>query len=335
MKRLFGILFLYALICSLAVAGCSRGAGDEGNAVLTIAQSMPTLNNPWYVLFANGSKDMAKELDAEINQVTNPESNAWDPGTQIGRIENLIATNPDVISIDPTSTDGINTAIDEAMSKGIPVVMSGTRVSTKVNVSITADNVQGGNLCGDYLGKRLNGKGKVAMILGTPGRDVIQNRENGFRSAISVYSDIEIVSEQVANLERAQAVSVMETILQANPDIDAVWAANDEMALGAIEALRSAGKVGTVIVGGFDASPDAVEAISKGEMHFTANQIPYEIGVRAIAVAVMIARGQNPPAEDIELAMSIVSTENVEEYLEQQQKLQRETIEKVKSEYGL
>jgi len=333
-KKLIGVLGLVILSVSMLTV-CSKSGAKADDGVLTIAQSMPTLNNPWYVLFANGSKDMAAALGAEINQVTNPESNAWDPGTQIGRIENLIATNPDVISIDPTSTDGINAAIDEAMSKGIPVVMSGTRVSTKVNVSITADNKQGGKLCGEYLGKRLNGKGKVVIILGTPGRDVIQNRENGFRTAISAYPGIQIVAEQVANLERAQAVSVMETILQANPDIDAVWAANDEMALGAIEALRSVNKVGSVLVGGFDAAPDAVNAISKGEMHFTANQIPYEIGVRAIAMAVIIAKGQKPPAEDIELAMSVISTENVKEYLEQQEKLQRETIEKVKSEYGL
>lgn len=317
-----------------APAEATAATEPASGASVKIAQSMPTLNNPWYVLFADGSKDMADALGVEITQVTNPESNAWDPGAQISKIENLIALKPDVISIDPTSTDGINTAIDEAMGMGIPVVMSGTRVSTTVNASITADNVSGGKLCGEYLGEKLGGNGKVVMILGTPGRDVIQNRENGFREAIAAYPGIEIVAEQVANLERAQAVTVMETILQANPDIDAVWAANDEMALGAIEALRSVGKVGDVLVGGFDATPDGVTAINKGEMHFTANQIPYEIGVRAIGVATMIAQGKEPPSGDIELEMSLVNTENVKEYLEQQDQLKKDTIEKVKAEYG-
>lgn len=318
---------------SESAAGGEQSAAVEGKVKL--AQSMPTLNNPWYVLFANGSKDMADALGAGLNQVTDPESNAWDPGAQIGKIENLIAMSPDAISIDPTSTDGINTAVDEAMGMGIPVIMSGTRVSTDVTGSIVADNKQGGKLCGEYLAEKLGGKGKIVMILGTPGRDVIQNREGGFRDAIKEYPDIEIVAEQVANLERAEAVSVMETILQAHPDIDAVWAANDEMALGAVEALRSQNLVGKVIVGGFDATPDGVEAIDKGEMHFTANQIPYEIGARAIASAYLVATGKDLPSKDVELEMTLVNTENVKEYQENQDQIQKDTIEKVKAEYGL
>ena len=329
-----GVLCLGAVGCSNS--GSGNAAADQsgtGKKSIKIAQSMPTLNNPWYVLFANGSKDMAAELGVEITQVTNPEANAWEPSEQISKIENLIATKPDAISIDPTSTDGINTAVDEAMNKGIPVVMSGTKVSTNVSASITADNTSGGRLCGEYVVEKLGGKGKIVMILGTPGRDVIEARQNGFRDAIAE-SDIEIVAEQVANLERAQAVSVMETILQANPDIDAVWCANDEMALGAIEALRSVNKVGKVLVGGFDATPDGVEAINKGEMQFTANQIPYEMGARAIATAVLLAEGKEVAETDLRLDMTLISTETVKEYLDNASQLQKETIERVKAEYG-
>jgi len=307
----------------------------ESGDRIKIAQSMPTLNNPWYVLFANGSKDMAAALDVDLTQVTNPETNAWSPEAQISKIENLIATQPDVIEIDPTSTDGINSAINEAKKQGIPVVMSGTRVTAEVDSTVTADNKQGGVLCGEFMGKALDGKGKVAVLLGTPGRDVIQNRENGFREGLKKYPDVQIVTEQVANLERAEAVSVTETILQAHPDIDAIWAANDEMALGAIEALRSQNLVGKVIVGGFDATPDAVTAIQNGQMHFTANQIPYEMGVRAIAICKLIALGKEIPGEDIELEMSLVTYENVEEYVANQEQAQKDIIAKVITEYGL
>lgn len=305
----------------------------EGKQIF-VAQSMPTYNNPWYVLFANGSKDMAAALGVKITQVTNPETSAWSPDAQISKIENLIAMKPDVIEIDPTSTDGINSAIDEARNRGIPVVVSGIHVSTDVNASITADNKQGGILCGDYMGKILNGKGKVAMLLGTPGRDIIQNRENGFKEGIKKYEGIQIVAEQVADLERAKGVSVAENILQAHPDIDAIWAANDEMALGAVEAVRARGLIGKVKIGGFDATPDAVSAIEKGEMHFTANQIPYEIGARAIAVAVMIAQGREPAKDDIVLPMSLVTSENVKDYLSKQEENQKALIETVKKEYG-
>ena len=297
------VLIAVVMLVALVVSCSPEKDGDQ----LFLAQSMPTLNNPWYVLFANGSKDMAEALGIRIEQVTNPETSAWDPASQITKIEDLIAKNPDVIEIDPTSTDGINQAIDEARNKGIPVIVSGIHVSTEVEAAITADNLQGGQLCGEYMGEILEGKGKVAMILGTPGRDIIQNREKGFREAIGKYEGIEIVAEQVADLERAKAVSVAENILQAHPDIDAIWAANDEMALGALEAVRARGLVGKVKIGGFDATPDAVEAINKGEMHFTANQIPYEIGVRAIAVSVMIAKGEEPPSKDIVLPMSLIT----------------------------
>ena len=341
------------LVCSMcaAIIGCSNSSSDAketdtGKAkteaktdssvgTIKIAQSIPSLNNPWYVLFSNGSKDMADELGVEITQVTNPEANAWEPSEQISKIENLIASEPDAISIDPTSTDGINTAVDEVMEKGIPVVMSGTKVSADVSASITADNYSGGKLCGEYVAKKLDGKGKIVMLLGTPGRDVIETRQKGFRDTIAEHSGLEIVAEQVANLERAEAVSVMETILQANPDIDAVWAANDEMALGAIEALRSVDKVGKVLVGGFDATPDGVDAIDKGEMQFTANQVPYEMGARAIATATLLAQGKEISNPDLELEMTLISTESVKEYLNEQEQSEKDTIQKVKEEYGL
>ncbi|MGI6069756.1 MAG: sugar ABC transporter substrate-binding protein [Blautia sp.] len=356
-KRIYGIAIAAAM--AMVFAGCggkketagtqqtetvedtgadtADASGEkEGEAgTVKIAQSMPTLNNPWYVLFANGSKDMADALGVELTQVTNPETNAWSPETQISKIENLIATEPDVIEIDPTSTDGINSAIDEARSRDIAVVMSGTKVSTEVDASIVGDNKQGGILCGQFMGKALEGKGKVAMLLGTPGRDVIQARESGFKEGLSEYTDVEIVAEQVANLERAEAVSVTETILQANPEIDAIWAANDEMALGAIEALRSLDKVGKVIVGGFDATPDAVTAIQNGEMHFSANQIPYEMGVRAIGISTLIAQGKDIPSDDIALELSLVTYENVKEYVENQDAEQKAVVEDVIKEYGL
>ncbi|MDK2878927.1 MAG: ribose transport system substrate-binding protein [Thermoanaerobacteraceae bacterium] len=345
MLKRVSILIIFLLILSIISTGCSKPQPNQQaneqktekttqEKQLFVAQSMPTLNNPWYVLFAKGSKDMAEALGVKINQVTNPETSAWSPASQISKIEDLIAMQPDVIEIDPTSTDGINPAIDEARKKGIPVIVSGIHVSTDVEASITADNKQGGELCGDYMGKILNGKGKVAMLLGTPGRDIIQNRENGFRNGLKKYDGIEIVAEQVADLERAKAVSVTENILQAHPDIDAIWAANDEMALGAVEAVRARGLIGKVKIGGFDATPDAVEAIKKGEMHFTANQIPYEIGARAIAVSVMIAKGNKPSTNDIILPMNLITSENVNEYLSKQEEEQKNLIEKVKQEYG-
>ena len=330
-KRTVSILFAVSMSLS-CMAGWAQA--EEADPVV-VAQAMPTLNNPWYVLFAQGSEDMAEALGVELSQVTNPGTSEWDPESQISIIENLIAKGPDVIEIDPVSTDGINSAVDEARNQGIKVVMSGTKVSTEVECSITADNYQGGILCGEEMAKLLNGEGKIVILDATPGRDVMQNRVDGFKSVIEEYEGIEIVAEQIANSDRAEAVTVMETILQANPEIDGVWAANDEMALGAVEALRALGLEQEVIVGGFDATDDAVAAVQLGEMNFTANQIPYEIGARAIAISYMTATGMELPSNDISLEMSMISQENVEAYVNEQQAEQEATIQQVLEEYGL
>ena len=200
------VLFVAGMMMGAALGGMNAMAEEEP---VVIAQAMPTLNNPWYVLFAQGSSDMAEILGVEFSQVTNPGTSEWDPEAQISIIENLIAKNPDVIEIDPTSTDGINLAVDEAMERGIGVVMSGTKVSTTVSCSITADNYQGGQLCGEEMAKLLDGEGKIVVLDATPGRDVMQNRVDGFKSVIDTYDGIEIVAEQIANSDRAEAVTVM------------------------------------------------------------------------------------------------------------------------------
>ncbi len=323
-----------ALVLGAMVLAATIGAAAQAGETF-IAQSMPTLNNPWYVLYANGSKAMAESLGVRLTQVTNPETTAWSPDAQISKIENLIALRPDAIEIDPTSSDGINAAIDEAKGQGIPVVVSGITVSTDVDCTVTADNKQGGYLCGEYMGKALGNKGTVAVLLGTPGRDIIQNRADGFTAGLSKYPGVKIVTQQVADLERAKAVSITESILQAHPNVDAIWAANDEMALGALEALRSVGRVGKVIVGGFDATPDAIQAIQAGEMHFSANQIPFEIGARAIAAAYMAAKGMPVPAKHVELPMTMVSTENIQAFVDKQAEEQAALVAKVRKEYGL
>lgn len=323
------LVWILALVMSLSMMCCAY-ADDT----VVVAQSMPTLNNPWYVLFANGSADMAKVLGVELSQSTNPGTAEWDPQAQMSIIENLIAKQPDVIEIDPTSTDGINAAIDEARNAGIKVVMSGTRVSTAVECSITADNLQGGLLCGQEMVCQLNGKGNIVILEATPGRDVMQYRVDGFVAGIEG-SELEIVAQQVANSERATAVTVMETILQAHPDIDGVWAANDEMALGAVEALRSLGLEKEVIVGGFDATDDAIASIQAGEMNFTADQIPYEEGVRAIAISFMVAKGMEIPGTDIELPMTLVNELNIDSFVNDREANQKALIDAVIAEYGL
>lgn len=155
----------------------------------------------------------------------------------------------------------------------------------QVVVHIASDNVAGGAMAAKFIAEQLKGKGKVVMLVGIPGTSAARDRGTGFKTELKKYPGIQLVAEQVANFNRAEGMRVMENILQAYPDIVAVFAQNDEMALGAIEAIRAAKKLGKIIVVGFDAIPDALEAVKKGEMAATVAQQPYLMGQLAVQKA--------------------------------------------------
>ncbi|WP_206447887.1 sugar ABC transporter substrate-binding protein [Agrococcus sp. KRD186] len=320
--------------CSGA-AGGSEGGGEGGDEdTIVIGQSLPTLDNPWYAAFADGAQDMADALGAELRLVTNPASSPYEPSSQIASIENLIAQRPDVIQIDPTSTDAINGAIDEARNQGIPVVTDGINVTTDVDASVVADNQQGGELAGEWVAAALPDGGTVAVLEGTPGRDIIQQRQDGFTAGLEANPGVEVVASQIANLSREEGQTVAENILQANPDLDAIWAANDSMALGALEALKSQGLAGQVLLGGFDGTPDAFTGIQDGVMGFTIDQVPYEMGATAIALAYLLATDGDAESEVI-LDTQLVDTENVGSYVDDVETARKTTLEAVLEQYGL
>lgn len=155
----------------------------------------------------------------------------------------------------------------------------------KVVCHIASDNVAGGRMAGEFVAKLLGGKGKVVELEGIVGTSAARDRGKGFEEAIAKYPGIKLVAKQTANFNRAEGLIVMENILQAHPDIDAVFAQNDEMALGAIEAIKAAGLLGKIYVVGFDAIDDAVEAVKKGEMAATIAQQPYKMGELAVLKA--------------------------------------------------
>ncbi|MAM53914.1 MAG: D-ribose ABC transporter substrate-binding protein [Microbacterium sp.] len=328
---------LTALIAAgaMVLAGCSdstnSGSGDDS---IVIGQSLPTLDNPWYASFSQGSQDMADALGVELRLVTNPASTPYEPSAQIASIENLIAQRPDVIQIDPTSTDAINGAIDEARGQGIPVVTDGINVSTDVDASVVADNTQGGELAGAWVADALADGGDVAVLEGTPGRDIIQQRQDGFAAGLSTNPDATVVASQIANLSREEGQTVAENILQANPDLSAMWGASDSMALGALEALKAQGLNGQVLLGGFDGTPDAFTAIAAGDMAFTIDQVPYEMGAVAIALSYLIATDGEHDSEVI-LDTKLVDSTNVADYLDDVDAANAATLDAVLARYDL
>lgn len=295
MKKLFkGILF-FSLMLVLLV-GCSTKAPgtsdtkkeDKKDDTVKIGLSISTLNNPFFVSLKEGAEAEAKAKGAEIIVVDAQNDSA----KQVSDIEDLIQKGIDVLLVNPTDSAAVTAAIESANSAKIPVItVDRSAEGGKVVAHIASDNVAGGKMAGDFILEKLGKKGKVVELEGIAGSSAARERGEGFHKSIDPVSDIKVVAKQAADFDRAKGLSVMENILQANKDIKAVFAHNDEMALGAVEALEAAG-LKDVIVVGFDANEDAVKAVEAGTMAATVAQKPTIIGQQGVATAVKVAAGE-------------------------------------------
>jgi ribose transport system substrate-binding protein len=303
---LLAVLLLAVLATALA-SGCQRGGGEGGGA--RIGLSVSTLNNPFFVTLRDGAQSAADEAGAEL--IVSDAQN--DTAQQQDDIQNFVTQQVNVILVNPVDSDAIVPAIEAANQANIPVIAldrgaSGGELAT----TIASDNVQGGNLAGEEL-IRLVGSGSVAQLEGTPGADPARDRGQGFQDAIDTQSAVEVVASQSANFDRAEGLNVAENILQANPDIAGIFAQNDEMALGAVQALGgSAGD--DVKVVGFDAIEDALSAIEDGTMNATVAQQPAEIGSLGVENAISVINGESVE-ENIPVEVQLVTPENVSEFL--------------------
>jgi len=269
MKRLLFVIFVLLLFAISAFS-------------YKIGLSLSTLNNPFFVTLRDGAVDKAKELGIDLIVVDAQDK----PSKQLNDIEDLIQQRVDLIIVNPTDSDAIVTAIEEANEVGIPVITVDRAANGgKVVAHIASDNVLGGAMAAKFIAEKLNGKGKVVELVGVPGTSAARDRGLGFETELKKYPGLVLVAKQTANFNRAEGLTVMENLLEAYPDIDAVFAQNDEMALGAIEAIKAAGKLDKIIVVGFDAIPDAIEAVKKGEMAATIAQQPYLMGQLAVQKA--------------------------------------------------
>jgi ribose transport system substrate-binding protein len=301
-------VLLLAVLATALTAGCQRGGGEGGGGA-RIGLSVSTLNNPFFVTLRDGAQSAADEAGAEL--IVSDAQN--DTAQQQDDIQNFVTQQVNAILVNPVDSDAVVPAIEAANQANIPVIAldrgaSGGELAT----TIASDNVQGGNLAGEEL-IRLVGSGSVAQLEGTPGADPARDRGQGFQDAIDAQSAVEVVASQSANFDRAEGLNVAENILQANPDIAGIFAQNDEMALGAVQALGgSAGD--DVKVVGFDAIEDALSAIQDGTMNATVAQQPAEIGSLGVENAISVINGESVE-ENIPVEVQLVTPENVSEFL--------------------
>ena len=307
--------FIYYVFILIVSFGCQRG---EKSAVdgPTVALIMKTFNNPFFIEMQKGAEEAAERLS--VNLIVQAAEREVDVEKQMQIIENLIQRKVDVICVSPSGSKEIVPAIVKANKANIPVIIVDTRVDAealqeagaRIAAFIGSDNVEGGRIAGEYIVKKLGGQGKVAVLEGIPGHETGDARLKGFHQAVDHESGIEIVVSQTANWERDQGFNVFQNILQSNPEVQALFACNDMMALGAIEAIAAARKTGEIIVVGFDAVEDARESIQKGEMEGSIAQYPSAMGKLAVETAVDIIHSQTV-SEFISTKIELITKEKL------------------------
>jgi ribose transport system substrate-binding protein len=277
---------------------------------------MKTLNNPFFIDMQEGAEAEAKALGVDL--IVQAAEREVDVEKQMQIVENLIQRKVSAICIAPSGSKEIVPAILKANVAKIPVLAIDTRVDRNalaeagatVLTFIGSDNKDGGRIAGEYIASRLGGKGNVAILEGIPGHETGDARLSGFHEALDRYKEIRIVASQTANWERDQGFNVFRNILQAHPEVRAVFACNDMMALGAVEAISSTRKKNKLIVVGFDAVKDSRAAILNGEMHASIAQHPEEMGRLAVEYAYKAINGQSIPPE-IPVRIELITRETL------------------------
>ena len=306
MKKIVSIILCLAMMFSLTA--CRIEIDGEGasakqtKASGAIGLSVSTQNNPFFVSLVEGAEQAAKEVGVELIVV-----DAGDDATkQVSDIEDLVSKNVSVLIVNPVDSDAVTGAVQVAVDSGVKVI-SVDRVVNNVEIDcqIASDNVAGAEMATQYIVDTLGEGTVVAELQGVSGASAAIDRGTGFHNIAD--AKLDVVASQVANFDRTEGMSVMENILQANGDIKAVFAANDEMALGAVEAISGAGK--SIVVVGFDATDDAIAAIKEGRMAATIAQQPDLIGSTAVENALKLIGGEAIPSS-IPVEVTLITSEN-------------------------
>jgi len=302
MKHLLKFLLVMLLLFVLAACGGQESEPTEEAAApaaatevpvetgVTLGLSLSTLNNPFFVTLGEGAQEAANAAGVELITVDAQD----DPAQEATNIEDLIEQGVSAILVNPTDADAIVPSIQKANEAGIPVfTIDRGAAGGDVVAHIASDNVAGGAMAGRFLCDALGGSGKVVELEGIAGTSAARDRGQGFNDTMSgACTGVEIIARQTANFNRAEGLSVFENILQAQPEIDGVFAHNDEMILGAIEAAKAAGRDAEIVFVGFDAVDDAVAAVDTGDLAATVAQQPAVMGQLGVETAMAHLGGQ-------------------------------------------
>ena len=283
MKKIISMLM--ALTLSLGIlTGCSS---NDGVGSKKIGLIVSTLNNPFFVDLKEGAEAKAKELGYELIVLDSQN----DPAKEVSNMEDITTKGVSLLLLNPVDSDAAAASVQIANGASVPVVtLDRAANGGSVETHIASDNIAGGKMAGEYVVEQLGGKGNIVELEGIAGSSAARDRGQGFAKGIEG-SNIKTVAKQTADFDRTKGLSVMENILQGNSDIKAVFAQNDEMALGAQKALQDK-KMTDVLIVGFDATDDAVKAVKEGKLGATVAQQPDLIGSLGVETAIKVINGE-------------------------------------------
>ncbi|MBC8217235.1 MAG: D-ribose ABC transporter substrate-binding protein [Planctomycetes bacterium] len=317
MSRKFSIFTAMTLGLLVLGFGCKQkeqgpGANEDSQSKRRIAVVISTLNNPWFVVLGDTAKARAEELGyaATIFDSQN------DTAKESDHFDNIIAAGYAAILFNPTDADGSIANVRKAKEAGIPAFCIDREINSNdvAATQVLSDNYAGCVDLGQYFVKKMNQKGNYVELLGILGDNNTWNRSKGFHSVVDNYPDLKMVARQCAEFDRTKAMEVLESIMQANPDINAVFCGNDAMAMGAYQALAAAGKTDKVMVFGFDGAKDVIDSIRDGKIVATGMQFPKRMAQMGAEQADEYIKGKRDFPQKVPVAVELVTQENIAKY---------------------
>ena len=306
----------WAIACfvafSVLLGGCKRQqAAATGEKQIVIGVSLLNLSSEFIVMLNKAMDEKAHDLGVKLI-VSDAQRNAE---TQVQQVENFIAQRVDAIILNPCEVDASSPAVDKALAAGIPIINVNSETRTAPTAFVGSHDEESARIAMEYLAKRLNGHGNIVMMHGFMGQAAQLKRDQGAREILAKTPGLKLLAEQTAEWDRAKAMTLMENWIQSNGSkINAVFAQNDEMGMGAVLALEQAHLKDKVIVASVDAIADALQAVQDGRLDATVFQDARGQGGTAVETAVKIARKQ-PFDKEVFIPFHLVTKENVGQYL--------------------
>jgi ribose transport system substrate-binding protein len=314
--QLSKVIRVSAACLLLALGACSDRKGSEAPPAKTprVAVVVSTLNNPWFVVLADAAREEAERRGYKVTVFDSQN----DAAKEAAHFDNIVASGYSGVLLNATDAEGSVANVKKARDRSIPVFTMDREINSQdAAVSqILSDNYAGAIDVGEEFITQLDGKGAYVELLGLVSDNNTWNRSRGFHSVVDRFPDFRMVAQQSAEFDRSKALEVMESVLQGNRKIDAVFCGNDAMALGAYQALAAAGIADKVKVFGFDGSDDALQGIRDGKIAATAMQYPKVMARTAAEYLDRYVRGDRHLPRRVPVAVHLVTKTNIDKFSE-------------------